>query len=115
MFLKGHPNDNDDVFGGSDDDSGNDDFADGGIQDFFAGDQAPADDIPTGGFAPVGVDGSEESGRIGVVGGMEPFDPLQAPNERDFVLAMDAGDKSKCSITSTLHSWRTGQVQNIGS
>ena len=95
MFVRGHPNDNDDVFGGFDDGGGAEDFADGGIQDFFTGDQAPADDIPLGGpagFAPFGVDDSEEGGRIGVVGGMEPFDPRQAPNERDLVMAMNADD-----------------------
>jgi condensin complex subunit 2 len=94
MFVRGHLND-DDVFGGLDDGGANDDFVDGGIQDFFTGDQAPADDVPMGGpagFAPFGVDDSEESGRIGVVGGMEPFDPRRAPNERDLVMAMNAVD-----------------------
>ena len=94
MFVRGHLND-DDVFGGFDDGDANDDFADGGIHDFFTGDQAPADDVPAGGpsgFAPFGVDDSEEFGRVAVVGGMEPFDPRQAPNERDLIMAMNVDD-----------------------
>ena len=52
MCVRGHPNDNDDIFGGFDDSGGTEDFVDGRIQDFFTGDQAPADDVPVGG--PVG-------------------------------------------------------------
>jgi condensin complex subunit 2 len=94
MFVRGHLGDNDDAFAGFDDVGANDDFADGGIQDFFTGDQAPADDIPAGGpagFAPFGVDDSEEPAGV-AVGGMEPFDPRRAPNERDLVMAMGADD-----------------------
>ena len=39
-----------------------------------------------------GADDSEESGRIGVVGGMGPLDPRQAPNERDLVMEMNVDD-----------------------
>jgi len=94
MFVRGHLGDNDDAFGGFDDGGANNDFADGGIQDFFTGDQAPADDIPAGGpagFAPFGVDDSGEGAGV-AVGGMEPFDPRQAPDERDLVMVMNADD-----------------------
>lgn len=84
-----------------DDDAGGafDDFGGGGgdVEDFFTGDQAPGDNLPQGGpagFMPFGADGddSAEAGHVGVPGGVEPFDPRRAPNERDLVMAMNVND-----------------------
>lgn len=101
MFVKGHSNDGAGAdFEFDNDDGHDDDFGGGtGVEDFFTGDQAPADDIPVGGpagFAPFGVeDGDDATGHIGIVGGVEPFDPRRAPNERDLVMAMNVDDNQE--------------------
>lgn len=85
---------------GDDDDAGGafNDFGGGGdVEDFFTGDQAAGDGLPQGGpagFMPFGADGddSAEAGHAGVPGGVEPFDPRRAPNERDLVMAMNVNE-----------------------
>ena len=97
MFVKGHVEDDGPGFGFDDDGAGgHDDFGGGGdVEDFFTGDQAPADDVPAGGpvgFAPFGVEDTTQAGHVGIFGGVEPFDPRRAPNQRDLVMAMNVDD-----------------------
>lgn len=97
MFMKGHDHDDGGAdFNFDDDDAGDhDDFGGGEMEDFFTGDQAPADNNPAGGpanFAPFGAEDTTEAGHVGVIGGVEPFDPRRAPNERDLVMAMNVDE-----------------------
>lgn len=71
------------------------------VEDFFTGDQAAGEDyMPDDAFSPVNEDGSvgphdpTDQSHAGT-GGLVPFDPNRAPNERDLVMAMTGdGDET---------------------
>lgn len=89
--FRNHLDDENEPF--NDIDFGGDDGGGAG-DDFFTGDRAVGDNLAPGGpagFAPFGVDDSADVGHA-VVGGMEPFDPRRAPNERDLVMAMNVNE-----------------------
>jgi condensin complex subunit 2 len=102
-----HSFDNISAFGGGDDDGDGGfggDLGEGGadVQDFFTGDQAVGDDVHDSGgigFGNTDYDGEGAGPSVGgvsgvsTIGGVEPFDPRRAPNERDLVMAMNDNDE----------------------
>lgn len=77
-----------DMGGGGDDMGGG-----GGTEDFFTGENAAADVFGGDPVPYTPYDGDEDEGRAGQpggpMGGMEPFDPRRAPNERNLVMALN--------------------------
>ena len=111
-----HSFENNPVFGGGDDDGG--DLGEGGadVQDFFSGDQAVGDDIHNSGdfgFGDNDYDGDGAGPSVGgisgvsAIGGVEPFDPRRAPNERDLVMAMNDNDEDMLDYfdSSFMKNW----------